>query len=114
VVLGVSRKTTVTENERRYRLSLLEIPAEELDTGEAKKTLWYAYALAIFGVVMTIAMLRFYVAPYQRAISEAGKDFIFDWFSGEALFAYSWAIIFVFLAWLMYRVVSRAYLAKRA
>jgi sodium/pantothenate symporter len=111
VVLAVSYRTSVTENERQYRLSLLNIPAEELDTGEAKKTLWYAYALAVFGVVMSIVMLLFYVTPYQRALHIEGKDFDFDWFSGEALFAYSWAIIFIILAWLMYRVVFQSYLA---
>jgi Na+/proline symporter len=110
VVLAVSRKTIVTENERRYRLSLLNIPAEELDASEAKKTLWYASALAVFGIVMSVGMLLFYVTPYQRALSVTGEDFNFDWFSGEALFAYAWAVIFVFLAWLMYRAVYRGYL----
>jgi sodium/pantothenate symporter len=110
VVLAVSRKTVVTERERGYRLSLLVTPVEELDVAEAKRTLWYASALAVFGIVMTVGMLLFYVAPYQRALSVTGKDFNFDWFSGEALFAYAWAVIFVFLAWLMYRAVYRGYL----
>jgi Na+/proline symporter len=112
VVLAVSNKTSVTEKERQYRLSLLNTPAEELDTGEAKKTLWYAYALAVFGVAMSVIMLLYYVAPYQRSLHNSGKDFDFDWFSGEALFAYSWAFIFVILARLMYRVVFKSYLAE--
>ncbi|MGI9571370.1 MAG: sodium:solute symporter family transporter, partial [Desulfobulbia bacterium] len=111
VVLAVSYNTTVTKKERQYRLSLLNTPAEELDNGEAKKTLWYAFALAGFGVVMGILMLLFYVAPYQKALHEAGEGFDFDWFSGEAIFAYSWAVIFVFLGWLMYRNVFHSYLA---
>ena len=90
----------------------MDIPAEELDTGEAKKTLWFAYALAVFGVMMSLVMLLFYVVPYQRALRVTGEDFDFDWFSGEALFAYSWAIIFVFLACLMYRVVYQSYLTR--
>lgn len=110
VVLVVSRKTVVTENERRYRLSILETPVEELNASEARKTLRYASALAIFGVVMTVGMLFYYVAPYQRGLSVSGEDFNFSWFSGEALFAYGWAVIFVFLAWLMYRAVYRGYL----
>ena len=113
VVLAISHKTTVTEKERRYRLSLLDIPGEEMDKGEAKKTLWFAYSLAVFGVVMSIVMMLYYVAPYQRGLLIAGEDLNFDWFSGEALFAYSWAFIFVFLAWLMHRVVYKSYLAGR-
>ena len=112
VVLAVSRMTVVTENERRFRLSLLVTPVEELNASEAKKTLVYALALGLFGVVMTVGMLLYYVAPYQRALSDGGENFIFNWFSGEALFAYSGAVIFVFLAGLMYRAVYRTYLAK--
>ena len=112
VVLVVSRKTVVTEKERAYRLSLLETPAEELDASEARKTLRYAVALAVFGVVMSIGMLVYYVLPYQRGLSSAGEVFSFNWFSGEAIFAYSWAIIFVFLGWLMYRAVNRGYLLE--
>lgn len=113
VVLVVSRNTQVTDTERRYRLSLLDIPAEELHVGEARKTLLYAYALGVFGVGMTLGMMRFYVLPYQEAVFAGGEEFRFDWFSGEALFAYGWAITFVFLAWLMHRAVYRGYLAEK-
>lgn len=113
VVVVVSHRTSVTDNERQYRLSLLKTPAEELGTREAKKTLWYAFALAVFGAGMSILLLLFYVAPYQRALHTTGSDFHFDWFSGEALFAYSWALIFVFFGWLMFRNVSRTYLAGK-
>jgi sodium/pantothenate symporter len=113
VVLAVSRKTTVTEKERQYRLALLSTPAEELGTGETRKTLWHAYALAVFGVVMSILMMLYYVAPYQKALHETGENYVFDWFSGEALFAYSWAVIFVFLGWLMYHNVLQSYRAGK-
>lgn len=110
VVLAVSSRTIVTDRERQYRLSLLRTPAVESDIREAKKTLRYAYALAVFGVVMSILMMLYYVAPYQRALHQTGEVFVFDWFSGEALFAYSWAGTFVLLAWLMYRNVLKSYL----
>ncbi|MCZ6671910.1 MAG: sodium:solute symporter family protein [Verrucomicrobia bacterium] len=112
VVLVVSSNTNVTENERRYRLSLLEVPAEELNAAEAKKTLWYAYALAAFGLAMTVIMLIFYVAPYQKALHVEGTGFSFDWLSGEAWAAYFWAITFVPLALLMHRCLRRDYISK--
>jgi len=113
VVLVVSKNTRVTEIERRNREALLDIPAEELDATEAKKTLRYAYALGVFGVVMTVGMLRFYVLPYQQSVSSVAGEFRFDWFSDEALFAYSWAIIFCFLSLLMRRAIHSYYLPRK-
>ena len=112
VVFAVSSKTTVTDTERSYRLSILKTPEEELNTKAAKNTLRYATAVAVFGVVMTIIMLIYYVAPYQKALTPVGGDFSFDWLSGEAFFAYAWAVLFVFMGWLMYRGVKTEYLSK--
>ena len=112
VVLLVSSKTTVTDTERSYRLSILKTPEEEINSGAAKKTLRYASALAVFGVAMTIIMLIYYVAPYQRALTPAGTDFSFNWLTGEAMFAYGWAAIFVFMGWLMHRGVRKDYFSK--
>lgn len=83
-----------------------------MDKVEAKKTLWFAYTLAVYGVVMSIIMILFYVVHYRRGLLITGEDLEFDWFSGEALFAYSWAFVFVFLAWLMSRVVYKSHLAN--
>ena len=113
VVLVVSKKTTVTANERSYRLSLLETPQEEMNIKAVKKTLWYASAVGLFGLAMAAIMFLFYVVPYQRALTPAGDDFSFDWFSGEAIAAYLWAVVFVFIAWLMYRSVRREYISEK-
>jgi sodium/pantothenate symporter len=114
VVLVVSRNTQVSAIERRNRLALLDIPKEELDATEAKKTLRYAYALGVFGIATTLGMLRFYVLPYQQAVFADGGEFRFDWTSGEAMFAYGWAIIFCFLALLMRRAIYSCYLPEKA
>ncbi|MGB5255863.1 MAG: sodium:solute symporter family protein [Woeseiaceae bacterium] len=113
VVLIVSRNTRVTDIERRNRLALLNIPVEELDEKEARKTLRYAYALGVFGVIMTLGMLRFYVLPYQQAVFADGGEFRFDWLSGESIFAYCWSIIFCFLTWLMRRAIHSYYMPKQ-
>jgi len=113
VVLVVSGNTSVTDVERRNRQALLDTPVEEQDRTEARKSLRYAYAMGVFGVATTLAMLRFYVLPYQRAVFADGGEFRFDWISGEAMFAYGWAIIFCFLAWLMRRVIHSHYLPKQ-
>jgi Na+/proline symporter len=113
VVLVVSRNTHVSEIERRKRLTLLDTPAEELDATEARKSLRYAYALGVFGVTMTLGMLRFYVLPYQQAVFSDEGEFRFDWTSGEAMFAYCWAIVFSFLTWLMRRAIYSHYLPRK-
>jgi len=113
VVLVVSGNTRVTDIERRNRLALLDIPVEELDATEARKTLRYANAMGVFGVAITLGMLRFYVFPYQKAIFAGRGEFRFDWMSGEAMFAYCWAIVFCFLAWLMRRAIHSYYLPKK-
>ena len=112
VVLVVSRNTQVTDKERNYRLALLKTPIEEMDGQETRRTLKYALVLAPFGVVMTTIMLKYYVLPYQRALAPGDELFRFDWFSGEALAAWGWMILYGGLGWLMYRVVSRSYLAR--
>ncbi len=110
VVLAVSRYTSVTEIERNYRLSLLKTPIEERDENAAKKTLRYAIAVGVFGLAMTTLMLVFYVTPYQKAHTPTNVDFRFEWSSGEAIFAYSWAVLFIFMGWLMYRGTRNEYL----
>lgn len=112
VVLLVSRKTSVSDAERRYRLALMDTAAEDCDARKSRKTLWYAYTLGVFGVVMMFGMLFFYVLPYQRAVAAGGTAFRFDWLSGEALSAYGWGIMYGFLAWLMWRAIRRGYLAE--
>jgi Na+/proline symporter len=112
VVLIVSRNTTVTDTERNYRLFILKTPEEEMNSKAAKGTLKYGSALSVFGVAMTLIMLIFYVVPYQRSLTPVGADFSFNWFTGEAYFAYAWAIIFVFMRWLIHRGVNKDYLSK--
>jgi sodium/pantothenate symporter len=111
VVLAVSSKTTVTDAERSYRLSILKTPEEELNPAAAKKTLHYATAVGVFGIAMTLLMLIYYVAPYQKALTPTGIEFSFNWFTGEAIFAYAWAVIFVFMGRLMHRGVRKEYLS---
>jgi len=112
VVVLVSKMTTVSKAENDYRLSLLQTPEEELDQKEARTTIRYALAVGVFGIAMTTIMLIFYVAPYQKALAPNGGESRFNWFTGEAFFAYAWAAIFVFMAWLMRRGVRNEYISK--
>ena len=109
VVLFVSRKTVVSDAEREYRLSLLKTPKEELIPKEAETTLRYAYAIGIFGIVMTILLLILYVAPYQSALATDRENFSFNWLTGEAFLSYATGSSFVFMGWLIRRSVISDY-----
>jgi hypothetical protein len=109
VVLFVSRKTVVSDAEREYRLSLLKTPKEELIPKEAETTLRYAYAIGIFGIVMTILLLILYVAPYQSALATDRENFSFNWLTGEAFLSYVTGSSFVFMGWLIRRSVISDY-----
>lgn len=109
VVIIVMSKTKVTETERNYRLSILETPKEELNEKAAKKSLLYAYSIGVFGLGMAVIMLVYYVRPYQKAVAANEAEFRFDWLSGESFMAYGWAAIFVFMSYLIYRVIRREY-----
>ena len=109
VLLFVSRKTVVSDAEREYRLSVLKTPEEELIPKEAETTLRYAYAIGIFGIVMTILLLILYVAPYQSALATDSENFSFNWLTGEALLSYATGSSFVLMGWLMRRSVRVDY-----
>jgi len=109
VVLLVMKKTTVTDKERTYRQKILKTPDEEVNNQAAKKSLRYAYTVGIFGVVMTVLLVVYYVIPYQKALTPSSQKFHFDWLTDEAIAAYSWAIIFLVMSILLVRRIQRDY-----
>ena len=112
VVLIVSRNTVVTEKERNYRLSLLKTPKEEINEGEARKTVWFGHAMVIFGILKAALLVYFYVVPYFRALNPGGQMLAKDWWSGEAWFAYSWAILYGVLGMLVAYALRKFYIEK--
>lgn len=109
-IISVSRRTTVSDAEHAYRNELHVVPPEDISVGDTRKTLRYAYGLGLFGVVATVALIVFYVIPYQRAIAVADARTTIDWFSVEALYAYGWTLLFVPCGWLIHRSARRSYL----
>ena len=94
---------------RRYRQEILKIPEEDIDNQAVKKSLRYSYAVGIFGILMTVLLIVFYVIPYQKALTSSPQKFQFNWLSGEAIGSYSWGIIFLFLSYLLVRRIRRDY-----
>jgi Na+/proline symporter len=67
VTVLVSRSGTVTEIERSYRLTLHQVPPEELDALEIRRTLRWPTVLMIGGGLLSIVMVAGYALPYRAA-----------------------------------------------
>ncbi|MDH5306777.1 MAG: sodium:solute symporter family protein [Myxococcales bacterium] len=109
VVLWISRHGTVTDTERAHRLALHEMPAEERSAVQTKKTQWAALSVAACGTFLTVALLFFYVLPYQAATDTLREGDRLDWWSGETLLALAWAGLFVTWGIAAYTMVGRSY-----
>ena len=108
VVLWLSRLGTVTDEERSFRLQLHEIPTEERNEGQVKKTRWAAIMLVAFGVSISTLLLTFYVRPYQSSTDTLRGGLALDWFTGEALHAAGWTVLFATCGILAHRVIRRS------
>jgi sodium/pantothenate symporter len=109
VIIAVSRAGQVTEAESRYREKLHELPEEDRDPAASRSTHWLAAAVSAFGVFATAGFLFWYVLPYQEITGRLLTDGSPDWFSGESLHAYGWAVVYVSAGLLTHRVVRRTY-----
>ncbi len=109
VVIWVSRLGEVTPTERARRLALHELPDEERDSRQARRTQWAAVAVAVFGVCVSALLIIYYVYPYQSATEtlRAGKQL--DWLTAEALLSLAWAGLFVPWGIAAYKMIGRSY-----
>jgi sodium/pantothenate symporter len=79
-IVLVSRLGTVTEAERRYREWLHQVPADELDADELRRTQLWPSLLIAGGIVLATLMMVFYALPYDAAVRRDRHGFV----SGEA------------------------------
>ena len=71
VILAVSRRGTVSEAEHRYRTALHIVPAAEKGQAEIRATRRWPPVLIGTGVVLTLAMIVFWVLPYHAVTGTA-------------------------------------------
>ena len=109
VVIWVSKLGKVTDIERQRRLELHQIPPEEIDNKQTKRTQWAAIAVALFGLAGTVIQLIYYVYPYQSATGTLAAGGGLNWFTAEAVLALCWAGIFVPWGVIAYRTIGRSY-----
>ena len=86
-----------------------QIPAEEHDAAQIKKTQRSAVGVAVFGVVVSVLLIFLYVLPYQSATDTLRDGSRLDWLTGEAILALGWAALFVPLGAFTYKAIGRSY-----
>jgi len=109
VVVWVSRLGQVTDIERERRLELHRLPPEDRDAGQVRMTQRVALGVSVFGVLMSVLLLVYYVRPYQAASGTLRGGDALDWLAGESLLSLSWALLFVPCGIAAYRMIGRAY-----
>ncbi|MCH7598975.1 MAG: sodium:solute symporter family protein [Myxococcales bacterium] len=112
VVLWISRLGKVSDTERARRLALHDLPSEERDAEQAKKTQRIAIAVALFGACTSAVMIVYYVHPYQTATGTLRAGGLLDWFTAETMLALAWAAIYVPLGIAAYKMIGRSYREK--
>ena len=97
VTVLVSRRGAVTEAERRYRMALHQVPTEELDAQEIRRTLRWPTVLMIGGGLLATVMVAGYALPYRAATGEGTGELLLSIGCGLVLIACGalarWAVL---------------------
>ncbi|MBT6330491.1 MAG: sodium:solute symporter family protein, partial [Kordiimonadaceae bacterium] len=109
VTIAISRHTKVSRKEVVYRMRLHRSPAEDCDPAKVKITLIAPVAFIIFGTIMPILLMIYYVVPYQKGAGKLLVDGSIDWFSGEFMMLASWWLIQIPLGIIAYSTILKRY-----
>lgn len=108
-ILVVSRLGKVTPQEQAYREALHQTPTQDLTVQKTRLTLWGPRLLVVYGCVMPLLLLYFYVIPYQKGVGELSGDGSINWAHGEALIVLAIPVLFVPLGLVTARILRRRY-----
>jgi len=109
VTIVVSRRTIVSEDEVSYLTKLHDTPADEISAKKTRTTLLAPALLIANGLIMPFLLITHYVRPFQAARGELSADGSLDWFTGEAVLAMSWSVVYVSLGIFAIKVIRDAY-----
>jgi hypothetical protein len=109
VTIAVSRRGSVSREERVYRMRLHRIPSEDVNRGLSRTTMVAPWVLIGFGCIMPFVMQHWYVKPYQRGTGELLADGSINWLTGEALLSLSWALLYIPLGLITLRIIRAHY-----
>jgi Na+/proline symporter len=109
VIFVVSACGKVSRDETLYRLRLHRPPPIDIDAAKTKITLLAPLGLVVYGVVMPLLLLTYYVIPYQIGTGEISPDGSVNWNTGEALITLTIFMLHVPLALMAMKVIRDRY-----
>lgn len=109
VTILVSRNGSVTRNERLHRMRMHRTPESELDISKTRVTLLAPIILIVYGCTMPFVMQTWYVKPYQRGTGQLMPDGSINWATGEAILTITWALLYIPMGYITYRVIKNSY-----
>jgi hypothetical protein len=65
--------------------------------------------LILYGLIMPVLMIVYYVRPFQEARGQLSPDGSINWFTGEAILTISWFFLYVTLGLFAARVIRGSY-----
>lgn len=108
-IFTLSSSGKVSRNEAVYRMRLHRTPDEDYNLKKTKLTLLAPALLIVFGCIMPVIMINNYVIPYQTGTGQLLADGSIDWSRGEAIFAITWAVLYIPLGLISANIIWRRY-----
>jgi sodium/pantothenate symporter len=109
VIVVVSARGKVSREEKSYRMRLHRPPAIDIDRAKTIKTLIAPMGLIVYGTVMPLLLLKYYVIPYQIGTGEILPDGSVNWHTPEALISLTVFMLHVPLAVMAMKVIWDRY-----
>jgi len=106
---GVSKRGVVTTQEAQYRAALHRTPDVDYDRKKTKTTLLAPAALILYGCLMPLLLIKYYVIPYQTGVGQLLADGSVDLTTGEAILAMLSAPVYIILGLIVAKVVWTRY-----
>ena len=105
----ISSRGQVTQEEKHYRQNLHKTPEIDRDLKKTRLTLLAPTLLVVYGCLMPVLLIVYYVFPYQTGAGLLASDGGIDWTSGEAILALCSALLYIPLGLFTARSVWRRY-----
>ncbi|MDB2635428.1 sodium:solute symporter family protein, partial [Porticoccaceae bacterium] len=109
IILWLSKRGTVSQQEVDYREHLHRTPQDDVDSKKTRITLWAPACLMLYGALMPLLIIEYYVLPYQRGTGRLLADGSLDLFTGEAILAMFTAPVYIGLGLIVALVVRKRY-----
>ncbi len=108
-IIWISKRGTVSAQEEQYRKDLHRTPDVDRDLAKTKRTLWAPVFLVIYGCLMPLMLIKYYVIPYQTGVGQLLADGSVDLSTGESILAMLTAPVFIILGLIVAKVVWSRY-----